>query len=32
MKAIGVILAGGNNKLMKELTNKRAIAAMPGCR
>ncbi len=29
MKAIGVILAGGNNKLMKELTNKRAIAAMP---
>lgn len=29
MKAIGIILAGGNNKLMKELTNKRAIAAMP---
>ena len=29
MKAIGIVLAGGNNKLMKELTNKRAIAAMP---
>lgn len=29
MKAIGIILAGGNNKMMKELTNKRAIAAMP---
>lgn len=29
MKAIGIILAGGNNKLMKELTNTRAIAAMP---
>lgn len=29
MKAIGIILAGGNNKLMKELTNKRATAAMP---
>lgn len=29
MKAIGIILAGGNNKLMKELTDKRAIAAMP---
>lgn len=29
MKAIGIVLAGGNNKRMKELTNKRAIAAMP---
>jgi glucose-1-phosphate adenylyltransferase len=29
MKAIGIVLAGGNNKLMKELTNKRAVAAMP---
>lgn len=29
MKAIGMILAGGNNKMMKDLTNKRAIAAMP---
>ena len=29
MKAIGIILAGGNNRMMKELTNKRAIAAMP---
>ncbi len=29
MKAIGIILAGGNNKLMRELTNKRATAAMP---
>ena len=29
MKAIGIILAGGNNKMMKELSNKRAIAAMP---
>ncbi|MDO5403250.1 MAG: glucose-1-phosphate adenylyltransferase subunit GlgD [Eubacteriales bacterium] len=29
MKAIGIVLAGGNNKMMKELTNKRAIAAMP---
>ena len=26
MKAIGIILAGGNNKMMKELSNKRAIA------
>jgi len=25
----GIILAGGNNKMMKELSNKRAIAAMP---
>ncbi|KIR02724.1 Glucose-1-phosphate adenylyltransferase [Lachnospiraceae bacterium TWA4] len=29
MKAIGIILAGGNNKKMAELTYKRAIAAMP---
>ncbi|SKB55143.1 glucose-1-phosphate adenylyltransferase [Lachnospiraceae bacterium] len=29
MRAIGVILAGGNNHRMKELTKKRAIAAMP---
>ena len=29
MKAVGIILAGGNNKRMKELSNKRAIAAMP---
>ena len=27
MKAIGIILAGGNNKLMKDLSKKRAIAA-----
>lgn len=29
MRAIGVILAGGNSKRMKQLSNKRAIAAMP---
>ena len=29
MKAIGIILAGGNNRMMRELSNKRAIAAMP---
>ena len=29
MRAIGIILAGGNNNKMKELSNKRAIAAMP---
>lgn len=29
MKAIGIILAGGNNNRMHELSNKRAIAAMP---
>jgi len=29
MKAIGLILAGGNNNRMQELSNKRAIAAMP---
>mgnify|MGYP002861107834 CR=1 FL=1 len=33
MRAIGIILAGGNNYRMKELSHKRAIAAMPvaGC-
>lgn len=29
MRALGIILAGGNNYRMKELSNKRAIAAMP---
>jgi glucose-1-phosphate adenylyltransferase len=29
MKALGIILAGGNSYRMKELSNKRAIAAMP---
>ena len=29
MRAVGIILAGGNNHRMKELSNKRAIAAMP---
>lgn len=29
MRAVGIVLAGGNNNRMKELTNKRAIAAMP---
>ena len=29
MRAVGVILAGGNSKRMRELSNKRAIAAMP---
>ncbi len=29
MRAIGVILAGGNNSKMKELSSKRAIGAMP---
>ena len=29
MRAVGIILAGGNNKHMRELSNKRAIAAMP---
>ena len=28
MRAIGIILAGGNNNRMRELSNKRAIAAM----
>ena len=29
MKAIGIILAAGNNKLMRERSYKRAVAAMP---
>ena len=29
MRALGIILAGGNNFRMKELSHKRAIAAMP---
>ncbi len=29
MKALGIILAGGNSNRMKELSKKRAIAAMP---
>ena len=29
MRAIGIILAGGNNRRMKELSYKRAVAAMP---
>ena len=29
MKAIGIILAGGNSHRMRELSQKRAIAAMP---
>ncbi len=29
MRAVGIILAGGNSKMMRELSNKRAIAAMP---
>ena len=29
MKAVGIILAGGNNSRMQELSNRRAIAAMP---
>ena len=29
MRALGIILAGGNNHRMKELSKKRAIAAMP---
>ena len=28
MRAIGIVLAGGNSSRMKELSNKRAIAAM----
>lgn len=33
MRAIGIILAGGNNNKMRELSSKRAISAMPiaGC-
>lgn len=29
MRAIGIVLAGGNSKRMRELSNNRAIAAMP---
>ena len=29
MRAVGIILAGGNNRKMHELTAKRAVAAMP---
>lgn len=29
MRAVGIILAGGNNRKMKELTARRAVAAMP---
>lgn len=29
MRAIGIVLAGGNSNKMRELSNKRAIAAMP---
>ena len=29
MRALGIILAGGNNNRMRELSNKRAIAAIP---
>ncbi|MBQ4231979.1 MAG: glucose-1-phosphate adenylyltransferase subunit GlgD [Lachnospiraceae bacterium] len=29
MRALGIILAGGNSNRMRELSNKRAIAAMP---
>ncbi len=29
MRAIGIILAGGNSSKMKELTSRRAAAAMP---
>ena len=29
MRAIGIVLAGGNNHRMKELSMKRAISAMP---
>lgn len=29
MRAIGIVLAGGNNARMRELSDKRAIAAMP---
>lgn len=29
MRAIGIVLAGGNNRKMKELSQKRAICAMP---
>ena len=29
MRAVGIILAGGNNSRMKELSRKRAVGAMP---
>ena len=29
MRAVGLILAGGNSNKMRELTQKRAVAAMP---
>lgn len=29
MRAVGIVLAGGNNSRMKELSNRRATAAMP---
>ena len=29
MRAVGLILAGGNSHKMRELTRKRAVAAMP---
>ena len=29
MRAVGIILAGGNNSKMKELSQKRAVGAMP---
>ena len=29
MKAVGIILAGGNSEKMRELSYKRAVAAMP---
>ncbi len=29
MKALGIILAGGNNRKMRELSKRRAVAAMP---
>ena len=29
MRALGIILAGGNSRKMQELTEKRAVAAMP---
>ncbi|MBO5460458.1 MAG: glucose-1-phosphate adenylyltransferase subunit GlgD [Ruminococcus sp.] len=29
MKAVGIVLAGGNNKKMQELTTRRAVPAMP---
>ncbi len=29
MKALGIILAGGNNRRMRELSKRRAVAAMP---